>query len=200
MNTKCFPAGAAYHVKIAESIELGALLGRQPRSEKPQAPHLGACPFDERFCTACGGPAHELFPLSATAAPLYPPTRRRKKRTSSAVGSKDFTRRDSPADVCSAATNPPSKHKPSSGNNSDGAAGQLLNEIADPRVAVGNEYLCKLKHNGASQNYRADKSYLFRVADGNEKTQDGECAKTLEHGYDRSLGLRDQKRPGVKVR
>ena len=32
MNAVLFPAGAAYDVKIAERIELGALLGRQPGS------------------------------------------------------------------------------------------------------------------------------------------------------------------------
>jgi hypothetical protein len=39
MNAVLFPAGAADHVKIAKRIELGALLGRQPGSEKPQPSH-----------------------------------------------------------------------------------------------------------------------------------------------------------------
>src|ERR1700741_2595023 len=39
MNAVPFPAGASDHVKIAKRIELGALLGRQPGSEKPQPPH-----------------------------------------------------------------------------------------------------------------------------------------------------------------
>ena len=56
MNTICFPADAAYHVKIAESIELGALMGRQPRSEKPQAPYLGRVLLTSDFVRPAKGP------------------------------------------------------------------------------------------------------------------------------------------------
>ena len=61
MNAVLFPAGAAYHVKIAESIELGALLGRQPGSEKPQPLYLGRVLLTSDFVQPAEGPLTSFF-------------------------------------------------------------------------------------------------------------------------------------------